>query len=297
MLRSIRVPLLATFVALTYIACGGGGGGGDDDGTSDGGQQDGSHIQFDAQRDGAGLEGGGQEDGGGSTTCNSSGGKASDGLCKFTSDCACPGHCANIFQAGSGVAGSCNPTCASTAECNSAAAEQCVNMPDSQPICLSAGTITGTGYTSIPLLAAAPTSTVDGTANLVLAVDDLNVTFSVGWGILSSGTYYIMAYPGTASAPDVTKELMIACDSTKWSAKAYDLSKQTDGCDMRYTEIEYNQSTGAATRMTVKGFALMGTLTITAAPTATGSNFSATIANVQVIKLVQEECGSNSSPC
>lgn len=292
MLRSIRLPLLASVVALAFIACGGGGGGGNP--IPDGGQQDGSHIQFDAQKDGVIQQQDAQGDGGGGTTCNSAGGKATDGLCKYTSDCACPGHCTSIFS-DTTIAGSCNPACASSTECTGSG-EECIGMPDGQGVCVATGTLTGTGLTSIPLVDT-PALPFTGTANVILAVDDINVTFSVGYARKSTNGQYYFVYvmPGTADTPDETKQLLIVCDSTDWSAKAYDLN--TGNCQVQYAALTFNQSTGALTNWTDMAFVISGTMTLTAAPTTTGQPVQGTFTNAVPFKLVQEECGNSSTPC
>lgn len=295
MLRSLRTPIFASLVALAFAACGGGSS--NPPPNPDGGTGDGPKVQFDGPRpDGAAGQqdgGGGQLDGGGGAECVTTGGKPESGLCKANGDCTCPNGCAKIFSDVT-VAGSCWKACTGAAgECTAPA--ECVGFTTTEGYCLPKGTVSGT-FTDIPMYDAAATVDTLGTVAMTLAVADINVTFAAGYGKKSSdgAWYFVFMYPGTTSAPDQSKALLLACKSATYSAKTYDLSA-ADGCDLMYSELTVSGTT--LTAWTDKAFIFGGTLTLTAAGTGAKAPVTGSVTAGEAYKLIQEECGPNSGPC
>jgi hypothetical protein len=299
MLRHFPSTSLVVLVAVSFAACA------SNDSTPpashDGGAADSRPPQYDSgPRDTATApDGGGDLGDGGSATCSTTGGKAAGKLCKSAGECACPSECGNLYDSAD-IAGSCWTSCTTdSTACQST--ELCVAYNATNAVCLTKGTITGTGLNGIAMYDDTPQLPLAGSANIVLSVAQANVTFSTGYGKKSSsGNYYFLfLYPGTANQPDITKQLVISCDSATWGAKSFDLADATNsGCHILFSLLQYDQSSGDLVSWTDYAVVTGGTMTLTAAPTGGNQPVTGTFAGpVEAVELIMEECGPNSTPC
>jgi hypothetical protein len=231
--------------------------------------------------------------------CNTTGGKPVAGLCKAAGECSCPNVCVNLYDS-TEIAGSCWKACTGQAgECQ--ANETCVTFSDTESACLTTGTLTGTGLNGIAMLDGTPQLPLAGSANLVLSVGDISTTFSVGYGRKSSsGNYYfVFLFPGTVNQPDISKQLIISCDSTKWGVKAFDLADAaTGGCHVLYVTAVFDSGNGDLKSWTDQAILIDGTLNLTAAGAGGSQPVTGTFTGPpSAVKLIMEECGANSTPC
>jgi hypothetical protein len=300
MLRSIRIPILASFVALMFVACGGGTS--KPNGQHDAGT-DTPHIQFDAQHDGQIVQQDGGTDGttGSCTTdpCNSSGGTAAGGWCKCTSECACTNLCANPWPTEStGLAFTCWKSCTSATDCTTGS-EECFGITTSTGACLKIGTVAGT-FTSLPSYLSTESPSTLGTAAVTLTLDGETVNFTVGYVDQytwqdGSTTWNVTLMPGTTSAPDMTKSLEMMIDSASYGASTWDLAGTSSPVYARYVNATISGTT--YTSYVVIGSMYGGSLSLSAAGAGGGAAVTGTLTSGTIDKLQYEICGSHSKGC
>jgi hypothetical protein len=282
MLRSIRVPIFAGFVALLFAACGGGGGGGHQ--TDGGSTGDGPHIQFDGSHDGTTpqQDGGGGGDGGGGA-CVATGGVATAGICKNSKPCTCPNDC--VVQVQDSPAGSCWPKPDPTNGCENATDVAIYYDTQDNAHCYPTATLTGTF--SVPI---ATVDTMAGTSTVTATINGVTFTPTQGFAQHSTSSWFIALEPADAATPPVNIVIIDIGDALYNTTTPINMSNNANA------DVSLLQYTANAEIM--YGRAKEGTLTLTTADTgATGTVAGSFSATFKMFGTVGEMCGPNTDPC
>jgi hypothetical protein len=314
MVRSLRIASLAMFAALALAAWGCGSsstrppGGNTDGGT---GGDGGPHIQLDGpvtQLDGP-VTGG---DGGGGTCGHASGTELQGGTCAADTDCKCPNFCFQIDA--TQYAGGCQATCdtaqtdQNTGEnptCPTPASQLCepLNAGDAMGYCLNVGTLSG-NFDAKMFVTTQPSSAADYTVlspPVSLQIGNINKQFGIAIaGKETTATpnyYYIIIYGGTSTSTvdDSNVLFMIFEADPKYANGAsYDLLNQTDFGLMQLTYEKLTWGSGSPAPLTkdvMAARAMGGTVTLTTAGSADGTNLTGSFDQTIMIELETEMCG------
>lgn len=282
MLRSIRVPLLASFVALMFYACGGGGGGGEP--LPDGGQQDGQHIQFDAQKDGIIQQQDAQTDGGGGGSCVASGGVATFGICKASKPCTCPNDCVDPGLAG--AAGACAPPADPNTGCTGT--DQGIYVSDPNDAHCYPTTIMASGTFSVPI---GTQATIGGTANMTLTLGGASFAVTQGWAQHNTTNSYWDLYfmPADATTAPVNWIRVIVADAEYNTTTPVNFDTST-------TSVVFLYQDQSNARL-AWGDSISGTLSLTTADTGSTGTAAGSFTNLKFYLFPMELCGPNTTGC
>jgi hypothetical protein len=284
MLRSIRISILASIVALAFVACGGGN---SNPPVGDGGtgQEDGNHIQFDAQHDGLPpqQDGGGGGDGGGGA-CVASGGGAQGDICKASKPCTCPLDCAN--PGGSPYAGACFPIYNGTA-CDNSGDAPVQFTGETTAHCYPVAPITGSF--SVPIAATSAGS--GGTASATITLNGVTGNFGEGWVYhdTTNAEWNVILYPAGITGYPYQVLIVVIPDAEYLTTTPVNFD--TGSGFILFYEYQTSAHIGL-------GQSNVGTLTLTAAPTTVGGTVTGSFgAGTTLFGTKEEICGPNSTPC
>ena len=280
MLRSIRIPILASFVALIFVACGGGN---SNPPIPDGGtQQDGNHIQFDAQHDGLPPQEDGPQVDGATGGCVASGGVATAGICKASKPCTCPNDCA--YGGAAPAAGSCFPIYNGTA-CDNSTDVPAKWTGETDGHCFPSVTVNGSF--SVPI---GTQATAGGT------VTGISVTLN---GQTFTPTNGFVAHNTSTSTWDI---ILLQTGTSAVTGFYFGVP---DANYIITTPVTFGNSgtgnfqieTNSGTADIMYGSDYSGSLTLTTADTGASGTAAGTITNLVVFGVIIEFCGPNSTPC
>jgi hypothetical protein len=300
MLRSLRIPLFAGFVALAFTACGGGSSTPPD--PDGGGQTDGPRVQFDGPKtDGNNpQDDGGTGSDGGTGACIPTGGQIVGAVCTNAKPCTCPADCVNPFKEA-------NPTSKVTGGCwNQPSTEGCgtgeapIQFSSTDPgHCYPEAPITGTFTIPIGTM-----QTAGGTINITVNINGANASFTTaakGWAEHDTTTdpanpEWVLNFYNDPVAAGTNFFLTIWLADSIYNTTT-PVSLDGTATNAAWGRLETAVVTGSAfTSDTINAFTWSGTMPLTAAPTTTG-DVVGSFNTATMFGFTAEMCGPNSTAC